>query len=156
MPRPVLVFDIESIPDHTAIARANSLPEGDVDAAKALIGDEFPPPPYHRIVCISAICASYEDHTWQMMETATFHAGDRSEKQILEKFFELIDFTAPLLVSYSGASFDLPVIAHRAMQHRLAGRHLTRIGQYFHRYSDLSLGPVRSNGALQRPQQRKA
>ncbi|MCW2275308.1 putative PolB exonuclease-like 3'-5' exonuclease [Rhodoblastus acidophilus] len=137
MPKPILVFDCETVLDHAAVARAHRLDENDVVGAKAIIGEEFPPPPYHALVCISALLAVYDDdRAWKVQETRTFHAGILTEGQILESFFELVSFTGPILVTYNGSSFDLPAVRSRAMLHRLQGLHLTLVSNYFHRFSE--------------------
>jgi predicted PolB exonuclease-like 3'-5' exonuclease len=137
MPKPILVFDCETVLDHAAVARAHRLYENDLAGAKAIVGEEFPPPPYHALVCISALVAVYDDdRAWKVQEIRTFHAGNLTEGQILEDFLQLISFTGPILVTYNGSSFDLPVVRSRAMLHRVQGQHLTRVGNYFHRFSD--------------------
>jgi predicted PolB exonuclease-like 3'-5' exonuclease len=63
------------------------------------------------------------------------HTGERSEKELIAAFVEKIATLKPRLVTFNGASFDLPVLRYRAMLHRicapgLAGR------PYFKRYTD--------------------
>ncbi len=137
MPKPFLTFDLETVPDYAAIARAHGLPEDDIDAAKAVFGDKFPPPAYHRIVCIAALAASYEeDRSWKVREIVVHHAGEMDEPQIIGKFFETIEHVMPVLVSYNGLTFDLPVLQYRAMLHRVPGLHLARVQKYFQKFGD--------------------
>jgi predicted PolB exonuclease-like 3'-5' exonuclease len=138
--RPLVIFDIETVPDYSAVARAHRLDVSDVEAAKAIIGEDFPPAPYHRIVCIGALVAVYDDdRIWRVQELKAFHAGEMDEKQIIEQFVTMIDFSGPTLVSYNGLDFDLPVIQSRALLHKVPGKHLTRAGKYFNRYGEFHI-----------------
>lgn len=137
--KPVITFDIETVPDYATVARAHHIAEDNIDAAKAILGTEFPKPMYHRIVCISALGAVYtDDKTWAVHEWASLHTGDRSEKEVIAEFLRMVDFTMPILVSFNGLGFDLPVIQARAFLHRLSSFHLPRY-RYFSPYSDLHI-----------------
>jgi 3'-5' exonuclease len=139
MPRPVVVFDIETIPDYAAIARANRLPEDDIEGAKKILGEEFPQAPFHEIVCISALTATYDisERVWRVIEMAALHTADRTEADLVSEFVQLIRCTSPTLVSYNGRAFDLPVIRFRAQLHRLAAPYLAAF-PYFS-YSEMHL-----------------
>lgn len=137
MPKPHIAVDIETVPDYPTVARAHRIAEDNVDAAKAILGTDFPKPIFHRIVCISALGAVYTDEkTWRVHEWASLHTGDRPEAEVIAEFLKMVDHTMPVLVTFNGLSFDLPVIQARAMLHRLQCFHLPRY-KYFSQFSDL-------------------
>jgi predicted PolB exonuclease-like 3'-5' exonuclease len=79
-------------------------------------GNDFLPPHVHRVVAIS--CALRERDTVRVWSLGT--AGD-SEAEIVQRFFDGIEKYTPQLVSWNGASFDLPVLHYRALFHGIAG-----------------------------------
>jgi len=59
----VLVWDIETIPDISGFAAANSLLDKTAAEVRAAMGDKFPKHIYHSIICIGALIAHHdEDH----------------------------------------------------------------------------------------------
>ena len=136
MPLPVLVFDIETVVDFAGFARANGLPSD--DQSRQVLGDEFPKPAFHEIVAIAAIWASFEDdRTWRIREVKSLHAGEMSEQEMVSAFMQTIDILMPILVSYNGASFDLPVLQWRAILHGAPGLSLSRSAKkYLGRFAD--------------------
>jgi len=63
------------------------------------------------------------------------HIGERSEKELIAGFVNRIAELSPQLVTFNGASFDLPVLRYRAMVHAVPALGLTA-RPYFHRYTD--------------------
>ncbi len=122
MPQPHIVFDIETVLDEEAVARAHKLSPGDMNAVRAIIGDGFPKPAYHKIVAIAAIALTYDvySRTWSVLEMATLHTGDRSERELVSQFVDYVRRMTPTLVGYNSLAFDLPVVRARAMLHRQA------------------------------------
>ena len=116
----VFVFDIETIPDVAGGRRVFDLGGlSDKDAANAMFnlrrqenGTEFLRLHLHRIVAISAVFRSGD-------KIAVWSLGDEhaDEKEILIRFFDILDRFSPTLVSWNGGGFDLPVIHYRAMLH---------------------------------------
>jgi 3'-5' exonuclease len=113
-----LVFDIETVPDVSLGRRLYGL-EGLADAqvARAMFarrrqqtGEEFLPPLYQRIVAISCALRSGEGlKLWSLGD------ADSSEAQLVERFFDGIERFTPVLVSWNGGGFDLPVLHYRAL-----------------------------------------
>lgn len=113
-----LVFDIETIPDVALGRRLYGL-EGLTDAqvAKAMFalrrqdsGGEFLPLEQHRVVAISCVLRSRDGlKVWSL--------GDASspEAELIERFFDGIERFSPVLVSWNGCGFDLPVLNYRAL-----------------------------------------
>jgi predicted PolB exonuclease-like 3'-5' exonuclease len=139
MPKPILVYDIETIPDYAAIARAHHLSEDDIEGAKRALGENFPKPIFHSIVAIGMIWATYEcDKSWRIREVSVPHIGQMSEKQLIETFVTTVAQTLPILVSYNGSAFDLPVIRHRALLNHVAGKALGAYPGYSKRHSEVN------------------
>jgi predicted PolB exonuclease-like 3'-5' exonuclease len=118
---PVLVFDIETVPDVEGIRRihgiAPTLTDADVLAwhaqqRRATSGSDFPPHFLHRIVAIACVLRDETRfNVWSLGEP-----GD-AEPDLIRRFFEGIDRFTPQLVSWNGSGFDLPVLHHRALIH---------------------------------------
>ena len=116
----LLVFDIETIPDIEAGRKIHNLTGlTDEDAALALFairraktGNEFLPHYLQKIVAISLVlCNDKQLKVWSL--------GDEQseEKELIQRFFSGIDKHLPILISWNGSGFDLPVLHYRALYH---------------------------------------
>jgi predicted PolB exonuclease-like 3'-5' exonuclease len=117
-----LVFDIETIPDTESGRRLYNL-EGldDTEVAEAMFdkrrhdtggASDFLRHHLHRIVAISAVMAGADRlNVWSV------GTPDSPEREIIQRFFEGIDKYTPVLVSWNGRGFDLPVLHYRALLH---------------------------------------
>lgn len=122
---PVLVFDIETIPDVTGLRRAWGLEGTDLEVVQSaqarrreLTGSDFLSPYLHRVVVIS--CLFRDDEGLRIRSLAsTTGAADAEEGRLLSAFFGIIDRHTPTLVSWNGSGFDLPVMHHRGLFHGL-------------------------------------
>jgi predicted PolB exonuclease-like 3'-5' exonuclease len=113
-----LVFDIETIPDVALGRRLYGL-EGleDAQVAKAMFalrrqdsGGEFLPLEQHRVVAISCVLRSRDGlRVWSLGDAGS------PEAELIERFFDGIDRFSPVLVSWNGCGFDLPVLNYRAL-----------------------------------------
>lgn len=120
----ILVFDIETIPDIDTGRRLYDLDGlSDADIAKVMFhkrreqtGDsEFLRHHLHRIVAISAVLRHADSlRIWSLGEP------DSSEAELIQRFFDGIDKFTPILVSWNGGGFDLPVLHYRALKHGIA------------------------------------
>jgi predicted PolB exonuclease-like 3'-5' exonuclease len=138
MAQSVIVFDLETVPDLGAVARIHGL-EGKGEAeVLAALGDGFPKPPLHSIVCLGALVAEWDGARWVAKALGAPHVGERSEAQIIASFVKRVDELKPTLVSFNGSGFDLPVLRYRAMVHGVAAPGLQR-RNYFYRYGDSSI-----------------
>lgn len=127
----VLAFDIETVPDVELGRRLYDL--GDLDDAgvaqamfakqRQLRQNEFLPPPQQRVVAISVVLRSARDGL------KIFSLGDEqsSERELVQRFFDGLERYTPVLVSWNGSGFDLPVLNYRALRH----------GVNAHRYWDV-------------------
>ncbi len=118
----ILVFDIETIPDVESGKRLYSLDGlSDKEAAEVMFtrrrqetdgSSDFIRHHLQKIVAISVVLSTPEQlNVW------TLGSADSSEKEVLERFFEGIEKYTPILVSWNGGGFDLPVIHYRSLLH---------------------------------------
>jgi predicted PolB exonuclease-like 3'-5' exonuclease len=116
---PVLVFDIETVPDVAGIRKLHDVAADVPDAAVAAmafqlrrqkVGHDFLPLHLQRVVAIScALCDRDAFKVWSL-------AGE-SEGEVIQRFFDGIEKYTPQLVSWNGAGFDLPVLHYRGLVH---------------------------------------
>lgn len=119
--KPVLVFDIETIPDVAGLRRLNELPPelSDDEVAelafqqrRAKGGSDFLPLHLQRVVTISCVLRTSEGlRVWSLSEP------DLDEGAIIQRFFDGIEKFTPQIVSWNGGGFDLPVLHYRGMLH---------------------------------------
>ncbi len=122
--KPVLVFDIETIPDVAGFRRINDLPGelSDAEVAelafqqkRARSGNDFLPLHLQRVVSISCVLRAGDSFkVWSLSEP------ELGEGEIIQRFFDGIEKFTPQLVSWNGGGFDLPVLHYRAMLHGVA------------------------------------
>jgi predicted PolB exonuclease-like 3'-5' exonuclease len=151
---PVLVFDIETVPDVAGLRRLR--PEwsalADAEVAEHAFaerrertGNDFLPLHLHRIVAISCVLRSDAG-----FRVGSIGALTDTEGFLIQAFFGMIDRHTPQLVSWNGGGFDLPVLHYRGL---LAGvtaarywelgeddrdfRYNNYIGRYHTRHIDL-------------------
>ena len=131
----VIVWDIETVPDLRGFAAAKGLVGKPDDEVRAEMGDKFPKLVYHSIVCIGAVVANWDQNHWQVLAIGAPNIGERSEKEIISAFVNRIADLSPQLVTFNGASFDLPVLRYRAMVCGVAAPGLA-LRPYFNRYTE--------------------
>ncbi len=122
---PILVFDIETVPDVDGLRKVWELDAAVSDAAvvelatqrrRQATGNDFLPPHLHRVVAIS--CALRERDGVRVWSLG---AASDGERDIVQRFFDGIEKYTPQLVSWNGSSFDLPVLHYRALFHAIPG-----------------------------------
>jgi len=118
----VFCFDIETIPDLEAGRRIHGLTDlSDAHVAKVMFhkaraaslgGSEFLPHHLHRVVAIAAVLnAGDRFKVWSLGEP------DSPEDELVRRFFDGIERYTPVLVTWNGSGFDLPVLHYRALRH---------------------------------------
>jgi hypothetical protein len=122
--KPVLVFDIETIPDVAGLRRLNDLDNAlsDDEVAelafqqrRAKTGNDFLQLHLQRVVTISCVLRTSEGlKVWSLSEP------DLGEGAIIQRFFDGIEKFTPQIVSWNGGGFDLPVLHYRGMLHGVA------------------------------------
>jgi predicted PolB exonuclease-like 3'-5' exonuclease len=115
-----LVFDIETVPDVELGRRLyglDGLDDGAVAQAmfakqRALRQSDFLPAPQQRIVAISVVLRTRDG-------LKIFSLGDveSPERELVQRFFDGLERFSPVLVSWNGSGFDLPVLQYRALRH---------------------------------------
>ena len=119
---PVLVFDIESIPDVDGLralkGAAPDLSDEEVYAGwlaerKEKGHSDFMPLYLQRILVISCVFRNAEG-----LRIHSFVDRDGlSEGKVVQAFFQAIEKHTPQLVSWNGSGFDLPVLHYRGLRH---------------------------------------
>lgn len=144
-----LILDIETIPDverwkrdvtqnttgeAAPTAALTSAPPGKPDRSG------FPPTWAHRIVVIGCL---WLDHGYRLKRlgvigdpTGGEGSPDRRERMLLEDFSRFVGRARPVLVTYNGRSFDLPVVAMRSLCHGVSLGWYYRERNVRYRYSE--------------------
>ena len=111
---------LETVPDLSGFAAANSLVGKTDEEIREAIGDKFPKHVYHSIICMGALVAHDEGSHWVIEALGAPHVGDRTEKELISAFVNKIDELKPQLVTFNGSGFDLPVLRYRAMINKVS------------------------------------
>jgi 3'-5' exonuclease len=122
---PILVFDVETIPDVDGLRKVWDLAADVSDAAvvdlasqrrRQATGSDFMPHYLQRVVAISCVLRSNDGvRVWSL------GSAQDGEREIVQRFFDGIEKYTPQLVSWNGGGFDLPVLHYRALFHGIAG-----------------------------------
>jgi predicted PolB exonuclease-like 3'-5' exonuclease len=131
--KPVLVFDIETIPDVAGLRRLNDLADAlsDDEVAelafqqrRAKTGNDFLQLHLQRVVTISCVLRTGEGlKVWSLSEP------DLNEGAIIQRFFDGIEKFTPQIVSWNGGGFDLPVLHYRGLMHRVTAPRYWDMGE---------------------------
>lgn len=166
---PILVFDIETIPDIVGIKKIQNLSSSmsDKDVADYAFseqykktGNYFLPHFLHRIIVISCV---FRDE--KKFEVHSLGLKTDSEENIIYLFYRIIEKYTPQLVSWNGSGFDLPVLHYRSLIHGVRALRYWETGNnnkdfkwnnYINRYHDrhidlmdiLALHQIRANSSL--------
>ncbi len=118
---PVLVFDIETVPDLAGIRALQGLSDkvSDDEVAELAFhqrrqqtGGDFLPLHLQRVVAISCVLRSGD--TWKVWSIGK---AEDPEAALIQRFFDGIDKFTPQLVSWNGQGFDAQVLHYRGMIH---------------------------------------
>lgn len=126
MPRSYLVLDIETVPDPALYLAPDVAPTGAANVDKP-----FPPLHAHRPIVLGAL---WLDEDYRFRRLGVIGEG-KDEREMLEDFSQFVARYAPDLVTYNGRSFDLPVLALRALRHGVAMSWYYQ-GRARHRFSE--------------------
>jgi predicted PolB exonuclease-like 3'-5' exonuclease len=127
MPRSYLVLDIETVPDGALYVAPEVAPGPGGQAADR----PFPPLFAHRPVVLGCM---WLDESYKLKRIGVI-GENKDERGMLEDFSDFVEKYRPELVTYNGRSFDLPVLALRALRHGVT------MGWYYsgrvrHRFSE--------------------
>ncbi|MDZ4125743.1 MAG: 3'-5' exonuclease, partial [Hydrogenophaga sp.] len=119
---PVLVFDIESIPDVEGLRALRGAPADHTDEQvyaawlaerKEKGQSDFMPLHLQRVLVISCVFRNAEG-----LRIHSFVDRDgQSEGKVVQTFFHAVEKHTPQLVSWNGGGFDLPVLHYRGLRH---------------------------------------
>lgn len=132
-----LTFDIETVPDVDTGRRLHDFQGvSDKDVATAMVhlhsqetGREILPHYLHKIVAISVVLAETDGiRLWSLGKT------DSHEQDLIRRFFSGIGELAPVLVSWNGGGFDLPVLHYRALLHGIIAPRYWETGETDHSF----------------------
>ncbi len=120
----ILAFDIETIPDVETGRQLHGLDGlSDKDVAQVMFAkrreqtgeSDFLRHHLHRVATISAVLRTGDSlRVWSLGEP------DSSEAELIQRFFDGIEKYTPVLVSWNGGGFDLPVLHYRSLKHGIA------------------------------------
>lgn len=124
-----LIIDIETIPDTDRWSR----PEA--------VESPFPPTWAHRIIVVGCL---WLDHGYRLKRFGVIgepapgstDSLDQRERRLLEDFSRFVGRARPVLVTYNGRSFDLPVIVMRSLCHAIPLPWYYRDRDIRYRYSE--------------------
>lgn len=129
---PVLVFDIETVPDvaglRSLLGWDASVDDAEVAARAAAariekVGHDFLAHHVHRVVAIACV---FRDNDG--LRVRSLGSLDDGEATLVQAFFRTIDKYSPQLVSWNGSGFDLPVLGYRALVHGLTAARFWELG----------------------------
>jgi predicted PolB exonuclease-like 3'-5' exonuclease len=130
---PLLVFDIETVPDTKGLRRLHGLEAGlsELDVAefayarrRIQTGHDFLPPHLQRVVAIS--CVLRDGPSFRVWSLG---GGDEDEAELIQRFYDGIERYTPQLISWNGSGFDLPVLHYRSMIHGLNAARYWDLGE---------------------------
>lgn len=118
----IVAFDIETVADTDLLRKVHALPDAGDDEIIAKARKEqleksdgrsdFLPLVFHKLAMVSAVIRSKDE-----LHIVSKGPPELGEAEAVTSFFSWIDRAAPVLVSWNGTGFDLPVLALRAMHH---------------------------------------
>jgi predicted PolB exonuclease-like 3'-5' exonuclease len=134
---PVLVFDIESIPDIAGLRALRQIgidtDDAGVYASEIALRNEagksdFMPLHLQRVLVISCVFRNAEGlriHSLVDREPG----GKSQEGRLIQSFFNTIERHVPQLVSWNGGGFDLPVLHYRGLRHGVVASQYWDMGE---------------------------
>ncbi|MBI2768539.1 MAG: 3'-5' exonuclease [Burkholderiales bacterium] len=131
---PVLVFDIESIPDVAGLRALRGAPADATDEQvygawlqerKDKGQSDFTPLHLQRVLVISCVFRNAEG-----LKIHSFVDRDNaSEGKVIQTFFRTVEQKQPQLVSWNGGGFDLPVLHYRGLRHGVTASKYWDLGE---------------------------
>ena len=128
----LIVFDIEAVPDFEAARRLLAQPDNTPDAEiRRMLGERysrnnedptttFLKVPIYRIVSIATLNARREESggPWTVTQIGSRSVGEKTEAEVVLGFIKALPVegrgTGPILVTFGGNGFDLPLLRYRA------------------------------------------
>ncbi len=166
---PILVFDIETVPDVPGLRSAWGL-DGDDDAVVSAAmarrleqtsgNSDFLPLHLHRVIVISLLFRDQDG-----LRVKSLAGAPDEEGRLIQNFYRTVERYSPTLVSWNGGGFDLQVLHYRGLIHGVQAarywetgdedrefRYNNYLGRYHSRHTDLmdvlALYNARANAPL--------
>lgn len=121
-----LIFDIETIVDIDLYRSTNDFDQSlsNKELSEIFKSDKkgFPPIVYHKIVSLSSILLQ------DTGDILIITDSDSDEKKIIGSFLYIIESLKPVIVSWNGSNFDLPVIQYRMLKYNIPSPVLMDMG----------------------------
>jgi len=165
---PMLVFDLETIPDVEGLRALNGWGEDVSDAEvverataarREAVGHDFLPLHLQKIAVVG--CVFRDDDGFRVK---CIGKADDPEATLISGFFKTIDRYTPQLISWNGPGFDLPVLHYRGLIHGIQAsrywdmgeddrdfRYSNYISRYHNRHCDLMDLLAKYNGRANAP-----
>ena len=131
---PILVFDIETIPDVAGLRKLNDIEAAMSDSAVAELafqrrrqatgGSDFLQHHLHHVAAISCVLRTDDG-----LKAWSIGKPDDPEAVLIQRFFDGIERYTPQLVSWNGGGFDLPVLNYRALIHGISAARYWDMGE---------------------------
>ena len=131
---PVLVFDIESIPDiaglrllrdDLGVGSDEQIYQAWKAEREAKAQSDFMPLYLQRVLVISVVFRNAEG----LRVHSFVDRDDHSEGKVVQAFFHSIEKHQPQLVSWNGGGFDLPVLHYRGLRHGVEANRYWDMGE---------------------------
>ncbi len=132
---PVLVFDLESIPDIAGLRalRGDSADASDEQVYAAWQAErqakgqsDFMPLHLQRVLCLSMVFRNANGlHVYSLVDR-----DGHSEGKVVQGFFRAVAKHTPQLVSWNGGGFDLPVLHYRGLRHGVEASTYWDMGEF--------------------------
>jgi hypothetical protein len=127
----VIAFDIETVPDVDGGRRLYDLADlSDAQVAEVMFqrcrqksGGEFLRHHLHRVVSIAFVM-----RTRDTLKVWSLGAPGGTERDLIQRFFDGLGRYTPILVSWNGGGFDLPVLHYRALLHGVSAPRYWELG----------------------------
>ena len=128
----LFVFDIETVPDFEAGRKLLGLENlSDAEVGEAMLnqrrqetGNEFLQHYLHKIVAISVVLKTRDKlMVWSLGEE------DSTEKELIERFFDGLSKFKPILITWNGTGFDLPVLHYRGLINKVSAPLYWEVGE---------------------------
>ncbi|MCL4746311.1 MAG: 3'-5' exonuclease [Burkholderiaceae bacterium] len=130
---PVLVFDIETVPDVEGIRRLWALPAAMPDAEVAELaferrrektGSDFLPLHLHRVIAIAGLFRGGDG-----LRVRNMGAPGDAEGKLINAFYATVERYTPQLVSWNGSGFDLQVLHYRGLVNSVSAARYWEMGE---------------------------
>ncbi len=145
----LFVFDIETIPDTSAVANLTGSDSRDELVLRQQLEqyhlditdgkNAFLRQPFHKVVAISFLEAEIDRSSggekYILKELRSGGKPESNEKELLEGLFNYLAKSKPRFISFNGRTFDLPVLKYRAMKHGISAPWLYNSGDKWNSYS---------------------